>query len=112
MPNHPAQANDPFKGIKSGSWSKYGGGRRDGLIRSVDTVWACQCCAEKQPKDFPGFFVKDEVTSEYLKLCAKCYKKAKTVHFSVRQVLIRVRKPSAWYLDDEIKNLLTAWEFG
>lgn len=92
MPNKPAQKDDPFKGIKTGSWSKYGGGRYN-LIRSqADPTWCCQACGEKQHITLPGFMVQDEVSGEYLKLCAKCFRIARTINYSFRQTLTVVSR--------------------
>jgi len=91
VPNKPAQANDQFKKIKTGQWSKYGGARR-GLIHSQsDPTWACQCCGNKQPRELPGFFIKHE-SGEMVKLCAKCFYMARELKYSftlTKEIIIR-----------------------
>lgn len=89
MPNKPAKAGDPYKGVKTGGWSKYGGARQS-LVRAKQDIWNCQCCGEDQPKDFPGFFITHELSGELVKICAKCYLKARSKHFSYQSVRIEI----------------------
>ena len=108
MPNKPLPQDDPFKGLKSGSWTRWGGAR-NGLIRASGPTWCCQLCAEDQPKHFPGFFVRDVESGEHVKVCAKCFALARQQNYSFRQVLVQLRGHCDSY-DLEIRNLLTAWE--
>lgn len=88
MPNKPAQANDPFKKIKTGQWSKYGGARR-GLIHSQSAPsWACQCCGKKQPRELPGFFINHESSGDKVKLCAKCFYLARRLEYSFEKTKV------------------------
>lgn len=92
MPNKPARLDDPFKGIKTGSWTKWGGGRNN-LIRSqAEPTWACQACGEEQPQSLAGFMVKDEVSDEYTKLCAKCFRVSRKINYSYRKTILLVRR--------------------
>lgn len=110
MPNKPAHKDDPFKGIKSGSWTKWGGARR-GLIHSqAEELWSCQLCGEQQPMSLAGFFIEDEVCGEHLKVCALCFSKARQTNYSFRRTLIQVRGVDTKVIDEEIANLLTAWK--
>ena len=52
-------------------WSKYGGGRH-GLVKTDDSVWYCQCCGKKQPRELPGYMFSIG-NREYLRLCSSCW---------------------------------------
>lgn len=95
MPNKPAAVDSPFKGIKTGRWSKYGGARRGLEHSKSDPTWCCQICGEEQPMSLPGFFIKHP-TGEYLKICAKCFSKARTLSYSWRRttLIIKTCKPN------------------
>lgn len=96
MPNRPAKRNDPFKGIKSGGWTKHSGARF-GLIRSQEDVgWACQACGAEQPIGLPGFFLElFPKAREYAKVCSKCFRLARLNGYNYRRVTIIVRIPEA-----------------
>lgn len=90
MPNKPARKNDPFKKIKSGSWTKWGGGRI-GLIHSqAQDTWFCQACAEEQPQELPGFLL-EAPSGDFVKICAKCFSKARKIHYSYIEIIKIVR---------------------
>lgn len=90
MPNKPAAFDDPFKKIKSGSHSKYGGARF-GLIHSeAQPTWNCQCCGEEQPQALPGFLLEFAL-GEYARICAKCFQMSKTVSYSYHRTVTIVR---------------------
>jgi len=110
LPNKPAHPDDPFKGIKSGSWTKWGG-KRQGLIRSQSQdIWCCQLCGKEQPQSIAGFFLRDEATDEHLKCCASCFNKSRVHSYSFRRTLIKIKGTDSHVMDDEIKQLLTAWQ--
>lgn len=109
MPNKPSKEGDPFRGIKTGSWTKWGGGRNN-LIRSQsEKTWCCQLCGEDQPMSLAGYFLKDELSGEYMKVCSKCYSVSNTTCFSFRKTMVIVRGNIDKGIDDEVKQLLTAW---
>lgn len=95
MPNKHASPDDPFKGIKSGRWTKYGGSE-SGLLRSqrfnayLDPTWFCQCCREENPMSLPGFMIRDEQSGEFAKICSKCFFQARQVNYSYRYIRMNV----------------------
>ena len=52
-------------------WSKYGGARQ-GLVKTDDKIWYCQCCGEKQVREIPGYMY-GLGNREFIRLCAKCW---------------------------------------
>lgn len=90
MPNKPAAKNDPFRKIKSGSWTRWGGARL-GLIHSQsEDTWFCQSCSEEQPQELPGFMLEAD-SGDYVKVCAKCFSRARRLHYSFKSVIRIVR---------------------
>lgn len=90
MPNKPARRNDPYKKIKTGSWTKWGGGRY-GLIHSnSEETWFCQSCGDEQPKELPGFMLSVE-TGEYVKVCSCCFAQARKIEYSYTRIIKIVR---------------------
>lgn len=94
MPNQPARDNDPFKGVKTGGWSKWGGARQ-GLIREKTDTWFCQVCGQEQPAELPPYFFQ-LYPKEYLKICAKCRKKTLDLKITKTQTLIKVTRIVRW----------------
>lgn len=90
MPNKPAQESDPFKKIKSGSWTKYGGGRLGLIHGQPRTTWHCQACGDEQPTGLPGFMLA-LIPGEYVKVCSNCFSKARRVEYSLTRVIKIVR---------------------
>jgi hypothetical protein len=92
VPNKPARRNDPFKKIKSGSWTKWGGGRL-GLIHSQsEETWFCQSCGSEQPMELPGFLLESTTPGEFVKVCANCFHTARSISYSYVEVVHIVRK--------------------
>ena len=90
MPNKPAQIDDPFKKVKTGGWSKHGGARL-GLIHSqAEDTWYCQSCRVEQPKTLPGFLL-EFLPSEFVRVCASCFHKARGKEYSYHKVVLEVR---------------------
>lgn len=90
MPNKPARKNDPFKKIKTGSWTKWGGGRFNLIHAQSEDTWFCQSCAEEQPMALPGFML--EAQGDFVKVCPVCFAKAREIHYSFTEVIKIVRK--------------------
>lgn len=92
MPNKPSNLDDPFRGIKSGGWTKHAGGRQ-GLIHSQEEeTWTCQACGKAQPRALPGFLLEVFPNSrEYVRVCASCFHLARQNGYSYTRVTIIVR---------------------
>lgn len=71
MPNMPAKKNDPFKGKRSGKWTKYGGAvyglRKEKIIGN----WTCQLCAETNPVELKPFLF-EIFPGDYIRICNMC----------------------------------------
>lgn len=92
MPNKRAHIDDPFKGIKTGGWTKHAGGRL-GLIHSKEEeTWACQACGKEQPSSLPGFLLElFPKAKEYVKVCASCFHLARKNGYSYHRIVVIVR---------------------
>lgn len=92
MSNQSAKENDPFKGKKTGGWTKYDGARH-GLERSqAEETWTCQACGHEQPTALPGFMLELAPKSqEYVKVCADCFHIARQYGYSYRRITLIVR---------------------
>lgn len=71
MPNMPAKDNDPFKGIKTGGWTKYGGERYGLKKEAIEDTWFCQACGMELPKELPPFLF-EIYPQEYIRVCNIC----------------------------------------
>lgn len=90
MPNKPLPKDDPLKGIKSGGWTKYGGGRH--LLETEKTeTWFCQSCGEEQPIVLAPYF-HEIFPKDFIKICAKCRNKVLTKHVYSYTTLVRITR--------------------
>ena len=71
MPNQPAKADDPFKGMKTGGWTKYGGPSLGMRKEKIVGRWCCQACGEEVPAELKPFLFKI-YKNEFLRLCNNC----------------------------------------
>jgi hypothetical protein len=75
-------------------WSKYNGGM-SGLVKDEDD-WFCQCCGEKQPKEFPQYMIPaDSLEREFFRICSVCKHiqlRNKIERYQFKRLTIIVRK--------------------
>lgn len=91
MPNKPARKNDPFKKIKTGSWTKWGGGRFNLIHSQGEETWFCQSCGDEQPMELPGFMLESH-SGDYVKVCAKCFACSRSHHYDYSITVRMVRR--------------------
>jgi len=71
MPNKPAAKNNPFKGKKSGKWTKWGG-YVHGLVKSNNDTWFCQSCGVESRSELKPFLF-EIYPGDFVRLCNICY---------------------------------------
>lgn len=75
MSNMPAKPNDPFKGKKTGKWTKYGGAVHGLVKEEIKDKWYCQVCAEEQPKELKPFLF-ELYPGDFIRVCNLCIHEA------------------------------------
>lgn len=98
MPNIHLDKNDPLYGLKSGSWSKWGGSM-GGLVKEELPEWTCQACGKRQPKGLPAFMFQF-VPREFIRICSRCHNVSKerniTVFYELK-VIVAKKRPIGFY---------------
>lgn len=74
MSNCPAKPNDPFKGKKTGKWTKYGGAIHGMVKEAIDEKWYCQTCASENPKELKPFLF-ELYPGDFIRVCNLCINK-------------------------------------
>lgn len=91
MPNKPAASNDPFKGIKTGRWTKYGGAIGGLLKERIQDTWFCQSCGEEIPAELKPFLF-EMYPGDFIRICNVCESKVvQTKTINIRTVIKIVR---------------------
>ena len=71
MPNMPAKSSDPFKGKKTGKWTKYGGAVHGLVKEEIKDKWYCQSCGEEMPKELKPFLF-ELYPGDFIRTCNSC----------------------------------------
>lgn len=71
MSNMPAKPNDPFKGKKTGKWTKYGGAVHGMVKEEIQRQWYCQSCSQEMPKELKPFLY-ELYPGDFIRICNLC----------------------------------------
>ena len=92
MSNQPARYDDPFKGLKTGKWTKYGGSISGLKKERVKDTWFCQTCGCEMIEEIKPFLF-ELYPGEFIRLCPPCTHIAtaekKTVSIAATMKIVR-----------------------
>lgn len=88
MPNKPLPNDDPLKGKKTGSWTKYGGAIHGLIKEKITEDWSCQLCGDTMPKEWSPFNF-ELYPKEFIRICNVCEKKTTRIKTKYKQVTIK-----------------------
>ncbi len=91
MANQPSKPNDPFKGKKTGKWTKYGGAVHGMVKEEIKDKWYCQLCASENPASLKPFLL-ELYPGDFIRVCNLCTNVANNKTITIRRVITITRR--------------------